>query len=1068
MSGGCHPANFQYDCIGKHYLSNTNGGVAFIGNTDVGWVSEYPQLNGFLTSLYQYGEYNIGNIAQYVLLNYSSSSWKLHLLGDPEMPVWTDVPSNMNVTLSTTAITIGQQTVNVTVSGIPTGTLARICFWKGTEVYATQENVSNGISYPITFTSNTPGDIFVTVTAHNFKPYENTISVNSTVNPNLSVSSVDFGDGIVQGQGVGNANGQNDAGETINLTLGIKNTGVNTANNVTTTLSCSSPYITITSSQASLGNITSGSTVTSNLFNYTINKDAPEILSNSTSPVQFTVTMTDGNNTTWTHKYNIDVFNDVPVQCNKTIVSTTDGDLIPEAGETVTMNIALQNLGKAPTKGLTAILTSTNGNCTINSGNATYSTIAPLEIKNGNATFSFSTTTSSLDQMAFNLQVTNFYGKIRNFPFTLAQPLTITDTSIDFSASETEIDLTWNAVNGVSGYNIYRCDVDVITGIPTGNYVKLNTTPFQFTYYNDLGLQKLTKYSYKISTVSSIGNEGDAVSKILWTSYPTKNLFPRLMDQNLGVGNFYTPINFADINGDGKKEIFAGTHGGIYGGGLVCLDYFGNEPFNIDNNITTYSGFAQLGYSITAIPALGDLNKIGSISLIEPTRTGGDNKIFCFSTEDKSPVDGKPDLLWSNLTSVKQYYKGVVLSNIDNSSDGSLEIVTCSDERGSISTYSADGTLRTNIPCTNTYAPIAVADIDGTGKKIIQASGKDINIWDYDGNNYRSLYTLQLSGYRFVGSVIVCDIDGDGNKEVVTFATNKVNKDLSFNAKLYAFRSNGTMPQGFDGSQTITINNYWEESQNFAVGDLNNDNYLELVSFANDGIKVWNHLGVLINLISYPVSCTNHPVAATPILADIDTDHTDVEILLGSANNIYAFKPDGSTPVGFPLRTKENNVASIAVSDVDKDGKNEVISVGGSYMDMWQTDGIPSKIEWGTERHDQYNTGEYHTVCDPTVINTNTTWNNNQSVCGDVVVKSGILTINNNSSVALTSESMFIVMSGASLVIDAATLSNANVRALSGSSVTITNGGKIVLRSNAEFYTETGTVVDIPYGSVEN
>ena len=159
FSGGCHPANFQYDCIGKHYLSNSNGGVAFIGNTDVGWQNEYSQLNGFLSSLYKYGKYNIGSIAQYVLLNNSSSqSWRLHLLGDPEMPIWTDVPINMNVSLSTTAVTLGSQTVNVAVSGLPSGTSARICFWKGTEVYVIQENVING-TYPISFTANTTGNI---------------------------------------------------------------------------------------------------------------------------------------------------------------------------------------------------------------------------------------------------------------------------------------------------------------------------------------------------------------------------------------------------------------------------------------------------------------------------------------------------------------------------------------------------------------------------------------------------------------------------------------------------------------------------------------------------------------------------------------------------------------------------------------------------------------------------------------------------------------------------------------------------------------------------------------------
>lgn len=63
-------------------------------------------------------------------------------------------------------------------------------------------------------------------------------------------------------------------------------------------------------------------------------------------------------------------------------------------------------------------------------------------------------------------------------------------------------------------------------------------------------------------------------------------------------------------------------------------------------------------------------------------------------------------------------------------------------------------------------------------RKLFKA-GQDINVWNYDGSNYNggstsALYNLTLSGYRFVGSVLVCDIDNskDGNKEILTFAIN--------------------------------------------------------------------------------------------------------------------------------------------------------------------------------------------------------------------------------------------------------------------------------------------------------
>ncbi|GHU73631.1 hypothetical protein FACS189413_18200 [Bacteroidia bacterium] len=75
MSSSCHPANFQYDCIGKHYLINHNGGgVAFIGNTDSGTTGEHTQMRDFCDALYtttghpSIGRYDIGSAFQNIHL----------------------------------------------------------------------------------------------------------------------------------------------------------------------------------------------------------------------------------------------------------------------------------------------------------------------------------------------------------------------------------------------------------------------------------------------------------------------------------------------------------------------------------------------------------------------------------------------------------------------------------------------------------------------------------------------------------------------------------------------------------------------------------------------------------------------------------------------------------------------------------------------------------------------------------------------------------------------------------------------------------------------------------------
>ncbi len=1079
MSGSCHSANFTEDCIGKYYLTNsTGGGVAWIGNTDVGYTSEYAQLSYFCDAIYStighpsLGRYDIGSAYQNIIKKGYSGDWRLHLLGDPEMQVWTDVPTNLNVTLSTTAVTLGQQTVNVAVSGLATGNTARICLWKGTEVYVTQEKVTNG-TYPISFTTNTTGNILVTVTAQNFKPNEKTITVNQTAEPNLYISSVDFGDGIVTGSGVGNGNGKNDAGETIDLSLKVKNTGVNTSNGVTATLSCASPYINLTSNQASFGTLAMGAENTAH-FGYTIKPIMPEKLENDKNPIQFILLIKDVNNVVWKDTFNISVYKDSIVQASKT--SVTGGELIiTNTNQTIQFNINLQNIGQATAKGLKAVLTRTSpatiiSNCP--NSEHTYPVIPQFGIISNTVPFQFTTGpnfSGDKSTLTFNFTITNAYNKSWSFNFNLGSPSVV--TNMNFTADVAEIDLSWTkpSSNDAVAYNIYRCDADQVNDTEVGIYTKLNNTPVTSCYYNDLNsLNTLTKYFYKVAAVSATGNEGATTRMLTWTSFPKMNLFPITIDPS--IGNFGTAINVADVNGDGKKEIFAGTYGGPDKGYLVGLDYYGNELYNIDNNVTTYSGFAKLGSYTASIPAIGDLNKTGKYQIIEPTRNTNatdNNYIFCYSADDVNPNDGKPDLIWNNLTPSKQYLKGAVLSNIDNSADGSLEVITCSDERGAISIYNAAGTFLRDIACVNTYASISVADLDCDGdKEIIQTSGTGIHVWHHDGTNYlgsNSLYNLTLSGYRFVSSVVVCDIDNDGHKEILTFAIQNCTSPC--NAKLFAIRYDGTLVPGLDGNQTITTKSNW--AQELAVGDLNNDGYLKVVTFANDGVKVWDHTGQLIQPISSK-TLTDIATAGQPILADVDGD-SKAEIIYNSeiSSNIYAYKMDGTPVLGFPLRTKTGTCGGLNISDVDNDGKNELIARASNKIEMWQTNGLPSKIEWGSERHDQYNTGEYYTICEPTLITTNEIWNSSQNNCGDLIVKSGTLTINNNSNITLGSSSMIIVMSGASLVVDSGHILNANVRAMSGSSVTVTNNGSITLRSNAEFYSETGTNLDFQYGSID-
>ena len=1062
MSSGCEPADFSEDCIAERYLNNPNGGgVAFIGNSDQGSYYDAPQCKYFFKALHKtatnsgIGRFDIGSIYQYVLFNTWSTNARLHLLGDPEMPVWTNTPQALSVSVSQPSILLGNQTDTITISNLPANVKAMICIQKGTEIYVTQEVTGNGntIQIPINFTVDTPGTVYVTVTAHNFLPKELTITANQTPAPNLYISTVDFGDGIVQGVGIGNGDGKNDAGETILLGLGIKNTGVNQANGVTATLNCNSPYIKITGNQVSLGSLSSGITTTG-IFSYKIDSLAPEKRTNDKTPIEFSLAIIDVNNVIWKDTFDIDIFNSEMKQGNKSIVYISNNHSTIAANDTVRFTIDLKNIDNAQATGIKATLTANSTYIKSGSCSATprlYPIIGHFEVKQDSVPFQFVASSAypsgNENLLAFKLKVENKYGKVWNYDFDLSKPAKVIGLD-ESSADSTEIDIKWNYSTAYLGYNVYRCNADSATGNPAGNYVKINTDSVTFAYYIDKILGKLTKYLYKVAAISKTGNEGELSDSFLaWTSF-SKKKFP------LDFSAIRGGITTVDINNDGYKEIFGATKSGY----IVGLDYTGKELYNIDGNVTTQGSFAQLQSELWGTPAIGNLYGNGQQYMVDASRNASQNKLYCFALNSTS----QPILSWVNDIPNGNYL-GSILSNIDNSSDGSLEVVTLC-ENGQILIFTANGNLLTTIGTPGSFyaGAIAVADFGNGDKEIVMAKGCSIYIWDNNGNPYKgcpngAFYT-NTSGTTFNPQVVVCDIDNDGKKEILATTATKV----------YAIRTDNT---------TNTLVPNWNQPNivtngSMSVGDLNHDGNLEIVALGTNTISVLKNNGELLptSPINNPLTIDNLSPAGNPILADVDGNSNN-EIIFGSTVgtnlNVYGYNMDLSRVLGFPLKTHTGAYCTPSVSDINNDGKNELVLGVDNWMYIWNTNGKANNVEWGSIFHNQYNTAEYQRTCNTTKITANETWNINHIFCGDLVVESGTLTINSSSTLTMGNSTTITVKSGASLIIDSGSILNANVRALAGSTVAIKNGGKIVLRSNAEFYTETGTNLEILYGSID-
>lgn len=206
--GGFLAAFDEEICLGEYFIRDTDGGcVAFISNTRRGWYKvgyvdslSFIYNRYFFRSLFIENNYKLGecfsdhkNDAYGMsgggeLLNYDKHIFtSLTLLGDPEMPIWTDNPQILVVSHPATISPYSSIPFSVHVedtSGEPVED-AYVCFWKEDEIYQRSftDNFGNA---SLNLNPSTPGILNITVTKHNYIPHES--SVTSTVELNVSSS----------------------------------------------------------------------------------------------------------------------------------------------------------------------------------------------------------------------------------------------------------------------------------------------------------------------------------------------------------------------------------------------------------------------------------------------------------------------------------------------------------------------------------------------------------------------------------------------------------------------------------------------------------------------------------------------------------------------------------------------------------------------------------------------------------------------------------------------------------------------------------------------------------------
>ena len=234
------------------------------------------------------------------------------LFGDPTLMVRTANPTSMNVVASPSVLMLGMTELNITADvdyAIATLSL-------NGEILATERIINGQCNMHFPGLSDV-GDADLVIVGYNKETYMGTVEVVPAEGAYMTVGEY--------AMNVDQAN----YGETIDMSINIKNVGVETANNIAITLSTESGYLNITSAEGTIATISPDQTVTVEGFQFEVAANVPD-----GTRAQIDVNMTDGTDT-WAGK--------VLVELHAPIVAVESLEVTDDA-----VVLTFHNAGTAP------------------------------------------------------------------------------------------------------------------------------------------------------------------------------------------------------------------------------------------------------------------------------------------------------------------------------------------------------------------------------------------------------------------------------------------------------------------------------------------------------------------------------------------------------------------------------------------------------------------------------------------------------------------------------------------------------------------------------------------------
>lgn len=300
-------------------------------------------LNGKLYLHQIYGVSSPSNATNFAMMG--------NLMGDPTLEVFVTIPHEFSISVQPT-VPLGLSLLDIAVSdmGSPVEG-ACVTMSQGTTIISRGYTDVEGNVILILPDTMVVGDAVLTVSKHEFKPLQQTLTV---INASTLVPGPVAIDDDNAGESTGNSNGIANNGETIEVLFGLQNTGTNPINGISGYITTNNPYVTFVDSLVTYPD-TPGGTLSFNL-----NPVVMQIAMNCPhqTMVRLHIMLTDGSG----NSYDVSEYMQVesPQLRFMSYSILADANQALDPGETAAFNITIQNAGTMMASGIHARLYSLN------------------------------------------------------------------------------------------------------------------------------------------------------------------------------------------------------------------------------------------------------------------------------------------------------------------------------------------------------------------------------------------------------------------------------------------------------------------------------------------------------------------------------------------------------------------------------------------------------------------------------------------------------------------------------------------------------------------------------------